>query len=106
MVFIASLMKLSKDSNVDIIRAMDEIGGTTVVDSAELCWNTHPDREYVEEANKATIRIHEYLHMSKIVGFVSKLGFACGEAVRGAQTNQGKLHSYCSSKFLKEEDIS
>lgn len=28
MVFIASLMKLSKDSNVDIIRAMDEIGGT------------------------------------------------------------------------------
>ncbi|KAI3833118.1 hypothetical protein MKW92_003637, partial [Papaver armeniacum] len=51
-------------SNVEIIRAMDEISDTvcSVVDSAELCRNTHPDREYVEEANKATMRIHEYLH--------------------------------------------
>ncbi|RZC52218.1 hypothetical protein C5167_020645, partial [Papaver somniferum] len=54
-------------SNVDIIRAMDEIGDTvcSVVDSTKLCWNTHPDREYVEEANKATIRIHEYLHVRR-----------------------------------------
>lgn len=53
-------------SNVEIIRAMDEISDTvcSVVDSAELCRNTHPDREYVEEANKATMRIHEYLHVS------------------------------------------
>ncbi|KAI3869797.1 hypothetical protein MKW98_030978 [Papaver atlanticum] len=51
-------------SDVEIIRAMDEISDTvcSVVDSAELCRNTHPDREYVEEANKATMRIHEYLH--------------------------------------------
>ncbi|RZC74363.1 hypothetical protein C5167_049843 [Papaver somniferum] len=51
-------------SNVEIIRSMDEISDTvcSVVDSAELCRNTHPDREYVEEANKATMRIHEYLH--------------------------------------------
>ncbi|KAK7854884.1 mitochondrial intermediate peptidase, partial [Quercus suber] len=48
----------------EIIRAMDEISDTvcSVVDSAELCRNTHPDREFVEEANKASMRINEYLH--------------------------------------------
>ncbi|XP_065004479.1 mitochondrial intermediate peptidase, mitochondrial-like isoform X1 [Musa acuminata AAA Group] len=50
--------------SMEIIRAMDEISDTvcSVIDSAELCRNTHPDREYVEEANKASMRINEYLH--------------------------------------------
>ncbi|KAI5670205.1 hypothetical protein M9H77_10569 [Catharanthus roseus] len=47
-----------------IIRAMDEISDTvcSVIDSAELCRHTHPDREFVEEASKASLRINEYLH--------------------------------------------
>ncbi|WOL10832.1 hypothetical protein Cni_G19591 [Canna indica] len=51
--------------SMEVIRAMDEISDTVclVIDSAELCRNTHPDREYVEEANKASIRINEYLHL-------------------------------------------
>uniref|UniRef100_A0A1D1YPQ1 Mitochondrial intermediate peptidase n=1 Tax=Anthurium amnicola TaxID=1678845 RepID=A0A1D1YPQ1_9ARAE len=51
-------------ASVEIIRAMDEISDTvcSVVDSAELCRNTHPDREYVEEANQASMRIHDYIH--------------------------------------------
>ncbi|XP_031381325.1 mitochondrial intermediate peptidase, mitochondrial isoform X2 [Punica granatum] len=51
-------------SAADVVRAMDEISDTvcSVVDSAELCRHTHPDREYVEEANKASLRINEYLH--------------------------------------------
>ncbi|URD98920.1 Peptidase family M3, partial [Musa troglodytarum] len=53
--------------SMEIIRAMDEISDTvcSVIDSAELCRNTHPDREYVEEANKASMRINEYLHVRK-----------------------------------------
>ncbi|KAL5744367.1 hypothetical protein ACOSQ2_027483 [Xanthoceras sorbifolium] len=51
-------------SSAQVIRAMDEISNTVccVVDSAELCRQTHPDREFVEEANKASMRINEYLH--------------------------------------------
>ncbi|GAV64865.1 Peptidase_M3 domain-containing protein [Cephalotus follicularis] len=51
-------------ASAEIIRAMDEISDTVccVVDSAELCRHTHPDREFVEEANKASMRINEYLH--------------------------------------------
>ncbi|PON56238.1 Peptidase M3A/M3B [Parasponia andersonii] len=51
-------------SSSEIIGAMDEISDTicSVVDSAELCRHTHPDREFVEEANKAWMRINEYLH--------------------------------------------
>ncbi|XP_024039331.1 mitochondrial intermediate peptidase, mitochondrial isoform X3 [Citrus clementina] len=51
-------------SSVEIIRAMDEISDAvcSVVDSAELCRQTHPDREFVEEASKASMRISEYLH--------------------------------------------
>ncbi|KAF2311734.1 hypothetical protein GH714_026456 [Hevea brasiliensis] len=51
-------------SSAEIIQAMDEISDTvcSVVDSAELCRHTHPDREFVEEANKASMRINEYLH--------------------------------------------
>ncbi|KAB1208180.1 putative mitochondrial intermediate peptidase, mitochondrial [Morella rubra] len=51
-------------SSAEIIRAMDEISDTvcSVVDSAELCRHTHPDREFIEEANKASMRINEYLH--------------------------------------------
>ncbi|KAF8008679.1 hypothetical protein BT93_K2367 [Corymbia citriodora subsp. variegata] len=51
-------------SAAEIIRAMDEISDKvcSVVDSAELCRNTHPDREFVEEANKASMRINDYLH--------------------------------------------
>ncbi|XP_041007330.1 mitochondrial intermediate peptidase, mitochondrial isoform X1 [Juglans microcarpa x Juglans regia] len=54
----------SMPSSAEIIRAMDEISDTvcSVVDSAELCRNTHPDREFTEEANKAAMRINEYLH--------------------------------------------
>lgn len=53
-------------SSVEIIRAMDEISDAvcSVVDSAELCRQTHPDREFVEEASKASMRISEYLHVS------------------------------------------
>ncbi|KAK6926367.1 Peptidase M3A/M3B catalytic domain [Dillenia turbinata] len=49
----------------EIIKAMDEISDTvcSVVDSAELCRHTHPDREFLEEANKASMRINEYLHV-------------------------------------------
>ncbi|KAH0449009.1 hypothetical protein IEQ34_022809 [Dendrobium chrysotoxum] len=48
----------------EVINAMDEISNTvcSVIDSAELCRNTHPDKEFVEEANKASMRISEYLH--------------------------------------------
>ncbi|GMP24118.1 hypothetical protein CsSME_00001508 [Camellia sinensis var. sinensis] len=51
-------------SPAEIIQAMDEISDTvcSVVDSAELCRHTHPDREFVVEANKAAMRINEYLH--------------------------------------------
>ncbi|MQM08365.1 hypothetical protein Taro_041221, partial [Colocasia esculenta] len=50
--------------SVEILRAMDEISDTvcSVVDSAELCRNTHPDREYVEEANQASMRIYDHIH--------------------------------------------
>ncbi|KAK6132170.1 hypothetical protein DH2020_034095 [Rehmannia glutinosa] len=48
----------------EIVKAMDEISDTvcTVIDSAELCRHTHPDREFVEEASKASLRLNEYLH--------------------------------------------
>ncbi|MED6132523.1 Mitochondrial intermediate peptidase [Stylosanthes scabra] len=48
----------------DVMRAMDEISDTVccVLDSAELCRHTHPNMEFVEEANKASIRINQYLH--------------------------------------------
>ncbi|KAJ9553243.1 hypothetical protein OSB04_017288 [Centaurea solstitialis] len=51
-------------SSAGIINAMDEISNTVcqVVDSAELCRHTHPDREFVDEAVKASMRINEYLH--------------------------------------------
>ncbi|KAK4837791.1 hypothetical protein QYF36_008484 [Acer negundo] len=53
-----------KPSSAEVIRAMDEISDTVccVVDSAELCRQTHPEREFVEEANQASMRINEYLH--------------------------------------------
>lgn len=56
----------SKRPAAEVMRAMDEISDTvcSVVDSAELCRNTHPDREFVEEATKASMKINEYLHVS------------------------------------------
>ncbi|KAL3524177.1 hypothetical protein ACH5RR_017011 [Cinchona calisaya] len=47
-----------------IIQSMDEISDTvcSVIDSAELCRATHPDRVFVEEASKASLRINEYIH--------------------------------------------
>ncbi|KAF7103632.1 hypothetical protein CFC21_104604 [Triticum aestivum] len=47
----------------EIVRTMDEISNTvcSVIDSAELCRNTHPDREFAEEADKASMRIYEHL---------------------------------------------
>ncbi|KAL5718261.1 mitochondrial intermediate peptidase [Ranunculus cassubicifolius] len=56
---------VSRSTNsMEIIRAMDEISDTvcSVVDSAELCRNTHPDKEFVEEATNASIKINEHLH--------------------------------------------
>ncbi|KAL6530223.1 hypothetical protein OROHE_014576 [Orobanche hederae] len=49
----------------EIIKAMDELSDTvcTVIDSAELCRHTHPDRKFVEEASKASLRLNEYLHV-------------------------------------------
>ncbi|EXB89501.1 Mitochondrial intermediate peptidase [Morus notabilis] len=54
----------STPSSAEVIRAMDEISNTvcSVMDAAELCRNTHPDREFVDEANKTWMRLHEYLH--------------------------------------------
>ncbi|KAL9254123.1 Mitochondrial intermediate peptidase, mitochondrial-like protein [Drosera capensis] len=51
-------------SGDEIIRTMDEISDTvcSVVDSAELCRSTHPDREFIDEASKAAVRMSEYLH--------------------------------------------
>ncbi|WMV20269.1 hypothetical protein MTR67_013654 [Solanum verrucosum] len=51
-------------SSPEIIRAMDEISDTvcSVIDSAELCRHTHPDREFVVEASKASLRVNEFLH--------------------------------------------
>ncbi|CAL0302561.1 unnamed protein product [Lupinus luteus] len=51
-------------SAAEIVRAMDEISDTvcSVIDSAELCRHTHPNREFVEEANKASMKMNEYLH--------------------------------------------
>ncbi|KAG0502811.1 hypothetical protein HPP92_002883 [Vanilla planifolia] len=48
----------------EIIKVMDDISNTvcSVIDSAELCRNTHPDRDFVEEANKASMRMSEYMH--------------------------------------------
>lgn len=56
-------------SSEEIIKSMDEISNTVcqVVDSAELCRNTHPDREYVNEALKASARLNEYLHVSILI---------------------------------------
>ncbi|XP_031484257.1 mitochondrial intermediate peptidase, mitochondrial isoform X2 [Nymphaea colorata] len=49
----------------DVIRAMDEISDTvcSVVDSAELCRNTHPDSEFVKEADKASVEMNAFLHL-------------------------------------------
>lgn len=55
-------------SSPEIIKAMDEISDTVccVVDSAELCRQTHPDREFVEAAHKAAIDMNDYLHVSNL----------------------------------------
>uniref|UniRef100_A0A0E0LEV9 Peptidase M3A/M3B catalytic domain-containing protein n=1 Tax=Oryza punctata TaxID=4537 RepID=A0A0E0LEV9_ORYPU len=49
--------------SAEIVRAMDEISNTvcSVIDSAELCRNTHPDKEFMDEADKASTRIYEHL---------------------------------------------
>ncbi|XP_038896956.1 mitochondrial intermediate peptidase, mitochondrial isoform X1 [Benincasa hispida] len=54
----------SMPPSAEVVRAMDEISNTvcSVFDSAELCRQTHPDREFVEEANKAAMRMNEYFH--------------------------------------------
>ncbi|XP_074368534.1 mitochondrial intermediate peptidase, mitochondrial isoform X2 [Apium graveolens] len=51
-------------SSKEILKAMDEISDTvcTVLDSTTLCRHTHPDREFVQEATKALMRMNEYLH--------------------------------------------
>ncbi|CAM6092610.1 unnamed protein product [Calypogeia fissa] len=49
--------------SMEVIRAFDDISDVvcTVVDAAELCRNTHPDKEFVHEANKASMKLYEYL---------------------------------------------
>ncbi|CAL9008527.1 unnamed protein product, partial [Prunus brigantina] len=54
-------------SSAEIIRAMDEISNTvcSVIDSAELCRQTHPDSFRcfgISLSIKASIRVNEYLH--------------------------------------------
>uniref|UniRef100_A0A2P2M062 Putative mitochondrial intermediate peptidase isoform X3 n=1 Tax=Rhizophora mucronata TaxID=61149 RepID=A0A2P2M062_RHIMU len=46
----------STSSSAEIVRAMDEISDTvcSVVDSAELCRNTHPDRFTESSSGRAT----------------------------------------------------
>lgn len=53
-------------SSKEILGAMDEISDAvcTVLDSTTLCRQTHPDREFVQEAKKASMRMNEYLHVS------------------------------------------
>ncbi|CAH9139735.1 unnamed protein product [Cuscuta epithymum] len=48
----------------EIIRTLDEISDTvcSVIDAAELCRHTHPDREFVEEASQASSRLNDFLH--------------------------------------------
>ncbi|KAJ7567508.1 hypothetical protein O6H91_02G150900 [Diphasiastrum complanatum] len=50
--------------SMDVVWAMDDISNTvcTVVDAAELCRNTHPDKEFVEEANQASMEMYKFLH--------------------------------------------
>ncbi|KAL2654121.1 hypothetical protein R1flu_022249 [Riccia fluitans] len=45
------------------IRAFDDISDVvcTVVDAAELCRSTHSDKDFVREANKASMKLYEYL---------------------------------------------
>eukprot|EP00249_Psilotum_nudum_P004310 c17834_g1_i1 orf=2-418(-) len=49
--------------SMEIIRAFDDLSDTicAVVDSAELCRNTHPDMEFVNAASRASMRMYEYL---------------------------------------------
>lgn len=50
--------------SMETIRLFDDLSDTvcTVVDSAELCRNTHPDMEFVQEASQASLKMYEYLH--------------------------------------------
>ncbi|EFJ18321.1 hypothetical protein SELMODRAFT_420134 [Selaginella moellendorffii] len=50
--------------SMETIKCMDDISNTVcmVVDAAELCRNTHPDKEYVDEANAASLKLYKYLH--------------------------------------------
>ncbi|CAJ1958591.1 unnamed protein product [Sphenostylis stenocarpa] len=99
----------TKHPAAEIMRAMDEISDTVccVVDSAELCRHTHPDREFVEEASKASMRINEYLHYLNtnhdLYGAVKKAEQECHmlseEAQRGVRNlrvdfERGGIHLY------------
>ncbi|KAH7387180.1 hypothetical protein KP509_16G009600 [Ceratopteris richardii] len=50
--------------SMETISLFDELSDTvcTVVDSAELCRNTHSDSEFVEAASQASMTIYEYLN--------------------------------------------
>lgn len=50
--------------SMETIRLFDDLSDTicTVVDSAELCRNTHPDLDFVQEASQASMKMYEYLH--------------------------------------------
>ncbi|CAO2839027.1 unnamed protein product [Amaranthus hypochondriacus] len=52
-------------SSTEIIRALDQISDTvcSVVGSTELFRHTHHDREFVEQANIASLRMDEYQHV-------------------------------------------
>ncbi|XP_010919044.1 mitochondrial intermediate peptidase, mitochondrial isoform X2 [Elaeis guineensis] len=105
--------------SMEVIRVMDEISNTvcSVIDSAELCRNTHPDREYVEEANKASMRIHEYLHFlntnyslyNAVIKAELEGNLITEEAQRAAQTlridfEKGGIH-LCAEKLERVNQL-
>ncbi|XP_019224260.1 PREDICTED: probable mitochondrial intermediate peptidase, mitochondrial [Nicotiana attenuata] len=84
-------------SSPEIIRAMDEISDTvcSVIDSAELCRHTHPDREFVDEASKAGLRINEFLHYLNTNHSIYK-------AVIKAETDSSLTHeAQRAARFLR-----
>ncbi|KAL3686148.1 hypothetical protein R1sor_004170 [Riccia sorocarpa] len=78
------------------IRAFDDISDVvcTVVDAAELCRNTHPDKDFVREANKASMKIYEYLQYlnshpvlyKAVVDVENSTALTTEEAKRAAKT--------------------
>jgi intermediate peptidase len=54
---------LTAPPGLETITLLDEISDTVcrVVDAAELCRNTHPQRPFVLAANDSYLKLHTYL---------------------------------------------